>query len=300
MPTNSATAVTCPDSEKALFEGSFPAFLRELVKGSSRKDLLSAIYVAKGADWEVSKATGAVTLATGTVHAVFFPKAPDAAPWVQAETPHGEFSLQRGHWMVKGIQLRAERRLAADGLALAQQGPKCVEELLQTAQAAAPRVWVAERPQRLLFHSTLLSISRDGFSTQLSNGFTATITNERSGGEIPLSVACDDAMRFQMELEAHQRRERESSGAGIPWGGGGSYSPLPPLRPPISPGPWSCETTEIAIRHDRLNELRTAFGMDPLALHADTADVLDGAWNPKARQFKGIFMSASKAAQQKA
>ncbi len=249
MPTNSAAVVKCPDSEKSLLQGSFPAFLRELVVGSSRRDLLSAIRCATVGNWELSPGTGTVTLTTATVRAVFDPKASDSGAWVRAETPHGELSLPRSHWIARQIQSRAERRLTADRLALAQQGPKCLDELLQSAQGGDPRVWVPEKWEDCIPIDLSFFTRRRSFSTQLSDGYRATITNNINGGFDPRS------------------------------------------------GSWTWLVTEISIQHDRLNELRKAFGMDPTVLYREAAEVWDNESNRKFAMFYSVFKAARDAAE---
>jgi hypothetical protein len=95
--------------------------------------------------------------------------------------------LPRSHWISRQIQCRAERRLTAYRLALAQQGPKCLDELLQSAQGGEPRVWVPENSEDCIPIDLSFFTRRRGFSTQLSDGYRATINNTINGGFDPRS-----------------------------------------------------------------------------------------------------------------
>jgi len=216
--------------------------------GSSRSDLLSAIRLAKTENWSASPETGTVTLTGSNLRAVFNTNPSDSVPWVRAETAHGELSLPKSHWMAQQIQRRIERRLTADGFALGQRAPKCVEALLQPAQGAQPRVWMPGETQEHIAPGLTFFARRQAFTTQLSDGFRATVTHSLQG--------------------AH-----------------GSTS-----------GPWTSLVTELAIEHDRLNELRKAFGMSPAVLHLDAVDESNHDTRSKAAMLGAIFNAAKTSA----
>lgn len=215
--------------------------------GFSQRDLLSAIRLAKTENWSASPETGTVTLTGSNLRAVFNTNPSDSVPWVRAETAHGELSLPKSHCMAQQIQRRIERRLTADGLALGQRAPKCVEELLQPTQGAQPRVWVPGEPQerRRFFPGCVSVWWRQAFTTQLSDGFRATVTHKEFFG--------------------------------------------PGLSPPIL-------EIELAIEHDRLNELRKAFGMSPAVLYLDEKEVWDHDTRSKAAMLCAILNAAKTSA----
>lgn len=274
MQQPQSVVLTCPTAERSLFEGSFSAALRELILGSSRSDVLSAIRGAKLGDWKIAPESGEVMLKTDRATAMFDTKATGESPWIRAETPHGEFSLLRDHWIAQQIGRRIERRLNGDGYLLARQGPQLVRELIDSAAREEQRLWTREERLKVHYKEPLLAADQPGFSTNLRDGFRATVASKWSGGEIPLSAAISDGIRFQMEMDYHHRMQGfPGSSPMIPgsYCGSGFSSSAAYIQPPLAPGPWFIRRTEISIQHDGLNRLRSTFGLERIAVYADQA-----------------------------
>jgi len=273
MEQSQNVAVSCPTAERSLFEGSFSAALRELILGSSRSDVLSAIRGAKLGDWKIAPESGEVMLKTDRTTALFDTRATGESPWIRAETPHGEFSLPRDHWIAQQIGRRIERRLNGDGYLLARQGPHLVQDLISSVAREEQRLWAREERLKVQYKEPLLAAETRGFSTSLRGEFRATVASTFSGGDIPLSAAVSDGIRFQMEMDHHRRMQEWPSPsvmAGSCLYSGSGYS-TSYIRPPLAPGPWFTRKTEISIQHDGLNRLRSAFGLEQIAVYADKA-----------------------------
>lgn len=244
----------CPKNEEALFQGSFSAKLRELAIGSSRWDVLAAIRTAPLDAWTIDESNQTVALSLNTAGIRFTP-GKSSPTWVSASTPHGDFSLDKDHWISQQIGRRLERRLEGYKLALQPDAQNALENVCDEVMRNEPHPWIKAAADTWAI--SVMAVINASFLCYRKSGLVLTVERSIEESYIPVEAAVSDLMRF----ESQQRYMSEQNGFNVGFNGfsGSSYHEAH-CRPPISPGYFRSDYLTMQVQDPKLSHLSTALG----------------------------------------
>lgn len=258
---NTPQTYECPPHDRALFDGNFSGRLRELAVGSSRRDALAAIYKSKLADWIVDDTK--VSLELSGTHLVFNGQGSSGLQGITGSTPHGDFALPCDHWIAKQLLKRFDRRtngFQADLLPIASQ---LSDRMFIEALKHEPRDWkvlpegtFGPTPMKPSesdpTYGTRNFVKRTEATTDLGNGYYATIMNLTYFGVRTEAQAVSDYVRYTVDVESTRQ----------PW----------LVSAPRPAGEYTDEYIGLWIHYQPLDRLRGAVGLKSNALY--TAGIL--------------------------
>lgn len=289
MHNTTASQQHYPQHEKALFEGSFSARLKELVVGSSRSDVLSAVRHAPLDSWQVSEDSKQVELKQGSVHLRFFANAKGDQHWITAHTPHGEFNLPRNHLISCQIARRLDRRFEGYALASRTEARNALSKLLSDVRNNQGHEWGPGRKNNEHWGSSVAAIK--SYRCPVENGLSVEVMRELYAGEVSPEVAFNDYVRFEQEMRFASIRAYDSALSQTAPFGMPRETPFVHVRPPISPGAYRHEFITVSVINDRLTQVATALGLSEKNIISNSVRVDSGnryaiVWEQASKSFK--------------
>jgi hypothetical protein len=286
MTLQSKSTDIVPTHVQGFLERNVPSFLRELVLGSARKDILAAIRRAPLEAWSISDDGNEIKLTTGPSE-VTFACSGKKAKTVTAMTPHGPFCTEANDAACNSIVRRADRRLQGYALQLQVRAKEALSLLYETVALNKPLDWQSTKVD--CFSLPTLSATTQSYECRIGNGLMARVKYEVFAGFISEEMAIESQHRYQQQVamftEAHRRYNSEMSQALYI---GALYSSAPQLsmyvdRPPLQSGSFKVSTISLAVYNNELTHISQALGLSERIIYKHSADArknsdLQKAW----------------------
>jgi hypothetical protein len=262
---------------QGFFQSTLPSYLRELVTGSARKDILAAIRRASPEAWSISDDGKEIKLVTGPTEVTFI-ATNKGSPAISAVTPHGPFSAPPQDGISKSIMRRVDRRLEGYALALLKTAKQELALLCEETARNTPHDW--QHPNRDGFTLSTLAMSAQSYECPIGEGLTARVKYEAIGGEVSEEMAFNSFCRHQREVEIYceaQRTYNSQISSSSLFFAAPTYSSPPQFSayvsgPPLERGPFQFNTIHVDIYDKKLSRISSALGLSERVIYGCEVD----------------------------